>query len=127
MAAQLRAICHNPWLLVWSKPVAAVGTAALTLALNQGQQQLLAAGQPLCKDPSPGPGPGLAGDSSIALTQEVPAVQVLALTPALALTRADGSVPPCYKTGVEGNVAAAGRMDTLEQHLGVLTRTCTQQ
>ncbi|KAJ9520159.1 hypothetical protein QJQ45_030082 [Haematococcus lacustris] len=58
MAAQLRAICHNPWLLVWNKPVAAVGTAALTLALKQGQQQLMAAGQPLCKDPSPGPGPG---------------------------------------------------------------------
>ncbi|GFH13549.1 hypothetical protein HaLaN_09452, partial [Haematococcus lacustris] len=63
MAAQLRAICHDPWLLVWSKPVAAVGTAALTLALKQGQQQLMAAGQPLCKDP--GPGPGLAGGEDL--------------------------------------------------------------
>ncbi|GFH12921.1 hypothetical protein HaLaN_08702 [Haematococcus lacustris] len=88
MAAQLSAIRQDPRPLVWSKSVAAVGTAALTLALMQGQQQLMAARRLQCKDPQPGP--GLAG-------------------------------------GGEGAKVAAGLKDSLEHHLEVLTRSCTQQ
>ncbi|KAJ9528159.1 hypothetical protein QJQ45_005795 [Haematococcus lacustris] len=59
MAAQFSAIRQDSRLLVWSKSVAAVGTAALTQTLMLGQQQLMAAGRLQCKDPQPGP--GLAG------------------------------------------------------------------
>ncbi|KAJ9528228.1 hypothetical protein QJQ45_014207, partial [Haematococcus lacustris] len=68
MAALLSAIRQDPRLLVWSKPVAAVGTTALSLALMLGQQQLMAAGRLQCKDPQPGP--GLAGgEKSLAAVQ----------------------------------------------------------
>ncbi|KAJ9528731.1 hypothetical protein QJQ45_020639 [Haematococcus lacustris] len=126
MAAQLSAIRQDPRPLVWSKSVAAVGTAALTLALMQGQQQLMAARRLQCKDPQPGP--GLAGaELSRAMTQEVPAVEVLSSIPGLALTGAKGFVSSRLKTGGEGAKVAAGLKDSLEHHLEVLTRSCTQQ
>ncbi|KAL6758702.1 hypothetical protein V8C86DRAFT_1434121 [Haematococcus lacustris] len=121
MAVQLRAILQDPRPLVWSKLVAAVGSTALTLSLMQSQQQLLAAGRLQCRDPQPGP--GLALEPSRAVVQEVPAVQVLAATPGLALSSGlvDGSVPPRLETGGEGGE------EPLELHLEVLTRLCTPQ
>ncbi|GFH18289.1 MYND-type domain-containing protein, partial [Haematococcus lacustris] len=125
MAAQLSAIRQDPRPLVWSKPVAAVGTAALTQTLMQSQQQLMAAGWLQCKDPQSGP--GLVGEPSRAMTQEVPAVKVLSSIPGLALTGAKGVVPPRRTTGGEGAKVAAGLKDSLEHHLEVLTRRCTPQ
>ncbi|GFH12111.1 MYND-type domain-containing protein, partial [Haematococcus lacustris] len=115
MAVQLRAVLQDPRPLVWSKSVAAVGSAALSLSLMQSQQQLLAAGRLQCRDPQPGP--RLALEPSRAVVQEVPAVEVLAATPGLALSNGlvDGSVPPRLETGA------------LELHLEVLTRSCTPQ
>ncbi|GFH20970.1 hypothetical protein HaLaN_18182, partial [Haematococcus lacustris] len=62
LAAQLSTISLDPRLLVWSKSVAAVGTAALTQALMLDQQQSVAARQTPWKDPQPGQ--GLAGGGS---------------------------------------------------------------
>ncbi|GFH20967.1 hypothetical protein HaLaN_18179, partial [Haematococcus lacustris] len=71
MAALLRSIRQDPRLLVWSKPVAAVGTTALSLALLQGQQQLMAAGRLQCKDPQSGPGLVGAGQPVLHQCQEL--------------------------------------------------------
>ncbi|GFH15226.1 MYND-type domain-containing protein [Haematococcus lacustris] len=127
IAALLRAIGQDPRPLVWSKSVAAVGTAALTQTLMLGQQQLMAAGRLPCLAEDPQPGPGLAGEPSRAMTQVVPAVEVLAPTPGLALTGANGCLPRHLKIGGKGAKVAASHKDSLEHHLEEVTRSCTPQ
>ncbi|KAJ9510285.1 hypothetical protein QJQ45_015754 [Haematococcus lacustris] len=152
LAALLRAIGQDPRPLVWSKSVAAVGTAALTQTLMLGQQQLMAAGRLPCLAEDPQPGPGLAGgelatqwhsklliaycynptvplfgaavqaEPSRAMTQVVPAVEVLAPTPGLALTGANGCLPRHLKIGGKGAKVAASHKDSLEHHLEEVTR-----
>ncbi|KAL6761562.1 hypothetical protein V8C86DRAFT_832179 [Haematococcus lacustris] len=129
LAAQLSTISLDPRPLVWSKSVAAVGTAALTQALMLDQQQSVAARQTPWKDPQPGQ--GLAGGgpshaSSLATGTRAGAMDVLVLAPSLALPHG-GRSPPSRAVEGEHEHWFCHQPDTLENHLGKIAESCSLQ